>query len=329
MKDGAIICNTGHFNVEIDIPALRDLAVETHEARNFVEEFKLADGRRLYLLAEGRLVNISAAEGHPALVMDMSFANQALATEYAVLNASSLEQQRVPRAGRDRRGDRPAQARDDGCGDRPAHRRAGRRTSPPGTRAPDRARTHPAPGSRRGRPARPASASEAEEEVRCQNAAEVAEAIRTMVVRGAPAIGIAAAYGIALAAAQGDDLDEADDVLRRSRPTAVNLAWALDGCGATRAPSTRGRSTPTRSSAAARWRARTAELFAPGTRVAHPLQRGRARDRRLRQRGRSAPCRRGRAAASRTSSVDETRPLLQGARLTAWELEAAGDSAQP
>ena len=96
MKDGAIICNTGHFNVEIDIPALRDLAVETREARNFVEEFKLADGRRLFLLAEGRLVNISAAEGHPAIVMDMSFANQALATEYAVQNAASLEKKVYP-----------------------------------------------------------------------------------------------------------------------------------------------------------------------------------------------------------------------------------------
>jgi adenosylhomocysteinase len=96
MKDGAIICNTGHFNVEIDIPALRDLSVETHEARNFVEEFKLADGRRIYLLADGRLVNISAAEGHPALVMDMSFANQALATEFAVANAASLENKVYP-----------------------------------------------------------------------------------------------------------------------------------------------------------------------------------------------------------------------------------------
>ena len=96
LKDGAIICNTGHFNVEIDIPALRELAVETREARNFVEEFKLEDGRRVFLLAEGRLVNISAAEGHPATVMDMSFANQALATEYAVKNAASLENKVYP-----------------------------------------------------------------------------------------------------------------------------------------------------------------------------------------------------------------------------------------
>src|SRR5881397_2542723 len=96
MKDGTILANTGHFNVEIDIPALRSLAVETREARQFVEEFTLADGRRLYLLAEGRLVNISAAEGHPAIVMDMSFANQALATEYAVQHAASLEKKVYP-----------------------------------------------------------------------------------------------------------------------------------------------------------------------------------------------------------------------------------------
>jgi adenosylhomocysteinase len=96
MKDGAIVCNTGHFNVEIDIPALREQATETREARNFVEEFKLDDGRRIFLLADGRLVNISAAEGHPAIVMDMSFANQALATEYAVRHASELENKVYP-----------------------------------------------------------------------------------------------------------------------------------------------------------------------------------------------------------------------------------------
>ena len=96
MKDGTILCNTGHFNVEIDIPALRALAVETREARRFVEEFVRSDGTRLYLLAEGRLVNISAAEGHPAIVMDMSFANQALSTEYAVRHAASLERRVYP-----------------------------------------------------------------------------------------------------------------------------------------------------------------------------------------------------------------------------------------
>ncbi len=96
MKDGAILANTGHFNVEIEIPGLRSLAVDTRKAREFVEEFTLQDGRRLYLIADGRLVNLSAAEGHPALVMDMSFANQALAAEFAVANAASLERRVYP-----------------------------------------------------------------------------------------------------------------------------------------------------------------------------------------------------------------------------------------
>jgi adenosylhomocysteinase len=91
MKNGAILANTGHFNVEIDIPALRDLAVAEREARPNVEEFELADGRRLYLIGEGRLVNLAAAEGHPASVMDMSFANQALSAEYVVAHADELE----------------------------------------------------------------------------------------------------------------------------------------------------------------------------------------------------------------------------------------------
>ena len=96
MKDGAILANTGHFNVEIEIPALRQLATETRKAREFVEEFELEDGRRLYLVADGRLVNLSSAEGHPAAVMDMSFANQALASEYVVANAASLERKVYP-----------------------------------------------------------------------------------------------------------------------------------------------------------------------------------------------------------------------------------------
>jgi adenosylhomocysteinase len=91
MKDGALLANTGHFNVEIELPALRALATETRQAREFVEEFTLADGRRIYLIADGRLVNLAAAEGHPAQVMDMSFANQALSAEYVVQNAASLE----------------------------------------------------------------------------------------------------------------------------------------------------------------------------------------------------------------------------------------------
>jgi adenosylhomocysteinase len=96
MKDGAILANTGHFNVEIEIPALRSLAVETRQAREFVEEYRLEDGRRIYLIADGRLVNLSAAEGHPAQVMDMSFANQALSAEWAVANAGSLDRKVYP-----------------------------------------------------------------------------------------------------------------------------------------------------------------------------------------------------------------------------------------
>jgi adenosylhomocysteinase len=96
MKDGAILANTGHFNVEIEIPALRSLAAETRKAREFVEEYRLEDGRRIYLIADGRLVNLSAAEGHPAQVMDMSFANQALSAEWAVANAGSLDRKVYP-----------------------------------------------------------------------------------------------------------------------------------------------------------------------------------------------------------------------------------------
>src|SRR5882672_6156242 len=96
MKDGAILANTGHFNVEIDIPGLKGLASETRTLREFVDEFRLEDGRRIYLIADGRLVNLSAAEGHPALVMDMSFANQALSAEYAIQNAAELERKVYP-----------------------------------------------------------------------------------------------------------------------------------------------------------------------------------------------------------------------------------------
>jgi adenosylhomocysteinase len=96
MKDGAILANTGHFNVEIEIPALRQLASEVRAAREFVEEFVLEDGKRIYLLADGRLINLAAAEGHPALVMDMSFANQALSAEYAVEKAAELERKVYP-----------------------------------------------------------------------------------------------------------------------------------------------------------------------------------------------------------------------------------------
>jgi adenosylhomocysteinase len=91
MRDGAILANTGHFDVEIDKPALRELASSVREMREHVVEYVLSDGRRVYLLADGRLVNLAAAEGHPAVVMDMSFADQALSAEWVAKNAKTLE----------------------------------------------------------------------------------------------------------------------------------------------------------------------------------------------------------------------------------------------
>jgi adenosylhomocysteinase len=91
MKDGAIIANSGHFNVEINIPALEEMAVKKSLVRPFVERYTLKDGRELHILGEGRLINLASAEGHPASVMDMSFANQALSAEYMLKNASKLE----------------------------------------------------------------------------------------------------------------------------------------------------------------------------------------------------------------------------------------------
>jgi len=160
-------------------------------------------------------------------------------------------------------------------------------------------------------------------ELCCSTAAEVADAIRSMVVRGAPAIGIAAAYGIALAALRSDDLAEAERVLSASRPTAVNLPWAL----------ARMRDDPTPDHARAlhqaevercrRMAAHAAELFEPGTRALTHCNAGG-----LATGGYGSAVGALRAAAERglleRVLVDETRPLLQGARLTAWELERTG-----
>ena len=100
MADGAVVCNSGHFNVEIDIPALEALSTGHSTIRDEVEEYRMKDGRRINLLSEGRLINLAAAEGHPASVMDMSFANQALGSEYAVQQRGKLEKKvhRVPLA---------------------------------------------------------------------------------------------------------------------------------------------------------------------------------------------------------------------------------------
>jgi adenosylhomocysteinase len=91
MRDGAILANSGHFNVEVNIPALESMAVKKQRVRDFVDQYTLADGRTIALLGEGRLINLTAAEGHPASVMDMSFANQALSVEFLVKNADALE----------------------------------------------------------------------------------------------------------------------------------------------------------------------------------------------------------------------------------------------
>lgn len=96
MKDGVIICNSGHFNVEIDIPTLEKMSKKKRKMREFVEEYTMRDGRRINLLGEGRLINLAAAEGHPAQVMDMSFANQALSAEFVKLNSNKLKNKVYP-----------------------------------------------------------------------------------------------------------------------------------------------------------------------------------------------------------------------------------------
>jgi methylthioribose-1-phosphate isomerase len=161
-----------------------------------------------------------------------------------------------------------------------------------------------------------------EVEVRCETAGAVADAIRTMVVRGAPAIGVAAAYGIALAAAKGEDLAAADRVLRESRPTAVNLAWALDEMRDDPSAEHARRIHQDEVERCRRMAAHTAELLAPGTRALTHCNAGGL-----------ATGGYGSAVGALLAAweqgllehvwVDETRPLLQGARLTAWELETA------
>jgi len=96
MKSGAVVANSGHFNVEIDLPGLAKLSSKKRRTREFVEEYTLKDGHKIFVLGEGRLINLAAAEGHPAVVMDMSFANQALAVEHLVKNAQRLEPKVYP-----------------------------------------------------------------------------------------------------------------------------------------------------------------------------------------------------------------------------------------
>jgi adenosylhomocysteinase len=93
MKDGAIVSNSGHFNVELNLAALAKVTKARRKIREFVEEYKMKNGKRVYILGEGRLINLAAAEGHPSSVMDMSFANQALSAEYLVKKGKKLENQ--------------------------------------------------------------------------------------------------------------------------------------------------------------------------------------------------------------------------------------------
>ncbi|MEZ4720232.1 MAG: adenosylhomocysteinase, partial [Caldilineaceae bacterium] len=93
MRDGAILANSGHFDIEINLVALQEMATKVTRVRDFLDEYTLEDGRRIYVAGEGRLVNLAAAEGHPSAVMDMSFANQALAAEYIIKNGDKLEGQ--------------------------------------------------------------------------------------------------------------------------------------------------------------------------------------------------------------------------------------------
>jgi methylthioribose-1-phosphate isomerase len=160
-------------------------------------------------------------------------------------------------------------------------------------------------------------------ELRCRSAGEVAEAIRTMAVRGAPAIGVAAGYGLALAAELGEDLDAAYEVLAASRPTAVNLVWALDRLRDEPTPERARRLHEEEVERCRRMARHAASLFGPGTRALTHCNAG----------GLATGGYGSAVGALRTAWedgllahvwVDETRPLLQGSRLTAWELEAAG-----
>jgi methylthioribose-1-phosphate isomerase len=164
---------------------------------------------------------------------------------------------------------------------------------------------------------------DAEIDLECRTAADVAEAIKTLAVRGAPAIGVAAAYGFALAAQQGEDLDDAYRVLAESRPTAVNLVWALEEMRPDPTPERARRIHDDEVTRCRQMAAHAAGLFGPGTRALTHCNAGG-----LATGGYGSAVGALRAAFERDLLqhvwVDETRPLLQGARLTAWELEAVG-----
>ena len=249
MKDGAILSNTGHFNVEIDIPALRSLATRRARRARSSRSSRWPDGRRIYLLAEGRLVNISAAEGHPAIVMDMSFANQALAAEYAVQNAATLERRVYPVPTEIDNEIARLKLDHDGRRDRQAHRGAGEVPGLVGRGhlgPTDKSRACRGPGRVVCATWRSRHRTRARLEHRPRRLPGPAAAIlpgrggrsrvhdRGRGRRGDPDDGRARRAcdrhrrGVRLALPlRSDDLDGGRPRLAASRPTAVNLPWAL------------------------------------------------------------------------------------------------------
>ena len=211
MKDGAVLCNTGHFNVEIDIPALRELAGAERAGR--ARSWRSSSWRTAGASTcsrDGRLVNLSAAEGHPASVMDMSFANQALSAEYVVANAEELEPRVYDVPGGDRSRDRPAQAGDAWASRSTAHRGAGAVPGVLGRRdlAASRRGDRPAGGRPCRRP-RPAPSPRRGGRAGVPSAAEVAEAIRSWPSAARRRSGSRRPTATRSRRARGEDLDGA------------------------------------------------------------------------------------------------------------------------
>ena len=332
MKDGAILANTGHFNVEIEIPALRELAVETRQAREFVEEFTLADGRRLYLIADGRLVNLAAAEGHPALVMDMSFANQALALEYAAQHASELDRKVYRCRRRSTRRSRASSSR------RWASRstsspRSRRTTSPRGTRAPESDRRKSFGWRRTAR--RSSSSTSAG----CRGGRRGSLRDGGGGRRGDPLAWLSAARrrsGLRPPTASPSrpagrrSRECRARCSRPARPTAVNLPWALAAAAATaRLPMRSPRSIAQDLDGNLRMGAAMPPPSSVRHARAHALQCGRPCDRRLRLGLGRAPCRveggllgasswtrRGRSSRARASPRGSSRDRIAHAVIT-------------
>ena len=303
LKDGAILANTGHFNVEIEIPALRELAVATREARPNVEEFELADGRRAVPDRRGPARQPRRRRGPSRLRHGHELCEPGALGRVRGRARGRARAPRLRRPRGDRSRDRPPEAREHGRRDRRAHRGAGEVPGVLGRRehrkccafSGDDLRPHEIVRleGERGRPARPAAApGRRSRTLECRSAAEVAEAIRTLAVRGAPAIGIAAAYGYALAAARGRGPRRGCG--RRSSPRGHGreppLGDRRDAAWATRAPprSPRGPRAlhDEEVERCRRMAAHAAGLLEPGHARAHALQRRRARDRRRRHRPR-------------------------------------------